>query len=95
MIYQAILAASIFLILAFVIERLGRVSGIPSAVILIAVGLSGKPVLALLGLALEGIDEAVPVIGTVGLVLIVLEGGYAPVCFHDGLLPFLEAWQSA
>lgn len=74
MIYQAILAASIFLILAFVIERLGRVSGIPSAVILIAVGLSGKPVLALLGLALEGIDEAVPVIGAVGLVLIVLEG---------------------
>lgn len=74
MIYQAILAASIFLLLAFGIERLGRVSGIPSVVILIAVGLAAKPVLALFGLALEGIDAAVPVIGTVGLVLIVLEG---------------------
>lgn len=74
MIYQAILAASIFLLLAFGIERLGRVSGIPSVVILIAVGLAAKPVLALFGLNLEGIDAAVPVIGTVGLVLIVLEG---------------------
>ena len=74
MIYQAILAASIFLLLAFGIERLGRVSGVPSVVILIAVGLAAKPVLALFGLTLEGIDVAVPVIGTVGLVLIVLEG---------------------
>lgn len=74
MIYQAILAASIFLLLAFGIERLGRISGIPSVVILIAVGLAGRPVLAVFGLALEGIDAAVPVIGTVGLVLIVLEG---------------------
>lgn len=74
MIYQAILAASIFLLLAFGIERLGRVSGIPSVVILIAVGLAAKPLLALFGLNLEGIDTAVPVIGTVGLVLIVLEG---------------------
>lgn len=74
MIYQAILAASIFLLLAFGIERIGRVSAVPSVVILIAVGLAAKPVLALFGLTLEGIDAAVPVIGTVGLVLIVLEG---------------------
>lgn len=76
MIYQSILAASIFLLLAFGIERLGRVSGIPSIVILIAVGLAGKPALGVFGLALEGIDAAVPVIGTVGLVLIVLEGAF-------------------
>lgn len=74
MIYHAILAASIFMLLAFGIERLGRVSGIPSVVLLIAVGLAGKPVLAVFGLNLEGIDAVVPVIGTIGLVLIVLEG---------------------
>lgn len=73
-IYPAILAASIFLLLAFGIERLGRVSGIPSVVILIAVGLASKPLLALFGLSLEGIDATVPVIGTIGLILIVLEG---------------------
>lgn len=74
MIYQAILAASIFLLLAFGIERLGRVSGIPSVAILIAVGFAAKPLLAVSGLVLQGIDAAVPVIGTIGLVLIVLEG---------------------
>lgn len=74
MTYQAILAASIFLLLAFGLERLGRASGIPSAILLIAVGLAGKPVLTTFGLALEGIGAAVPIVGTLGLILIVLEG---------------------
>jgi hypothetical protein len=59
-------------------------SGIPSVVILIAVGLVGKPVLAPFGLALDGIDAAVPVIGTVGLVLIVLEGALDIPVNSDG-----------
>lgn len=74
MIYQAILAASIFLLLAFGIERFSRLFGIPSVVILIVVGLLGRPALAVFGLTLNGINAAVPVIGTIGLVLIVLEG---------------------
>lgn len=74
MTYQAILAASIFLLIAFGLERMGRASGIPSAILLIAVGLVGKPVLATFGLALEGIGAAVPIVGTLGLILIVLEG---------------------
>ena len=74
MTYQAILAASIFLLIAFGLERLGRASGIPSAILLIAAGLAGKPVLETFGLALEGISAAVPIVGTLGLILIVLEG---------------------
>lgn len=74
MTYQAILTASVFLLLAFGIERFGRVSGIPSVIVLIAVGFAGKPVLASFGLKLEGIDVAVPIIGAIGLILIVLEG---------------------
>ncbi len=74
MIYQAILAAAVVLLLAFGIERLGRISDIPSVVTLIVVGIVGKPVLAAVGLDLGDIDAAVPVIGAVGLVLIVLEG---------------------
>ena len=74
MTYQAILTASIFLLLAFGIERFGRASGVPSVIVLIAAGLAGKPILAAFGLTLEGIDVAVPIIGAIGLVLIVLEG---------------------
>lgn len=74
MTYQAILIASIFLVLAFAIERFGRVTGIPSVIVLIAVGLIGKPILAALGISLEGIGVIVPILGAIGLILIVLEG---------------------
>lgn len=74
MTYQAILAASVFLLLAFGIERFGRTSGVPSVIVLIAVGLAGKPILSVLGLTLEGIDVIVPILGAIGLILIVLEG---------------------
>lgn len=74
MAYQAILAASVFLLLAFGLERFGRTSGIPAVILLIATGLAGKPILTALGLTLEGIDVAVPILGTLGLILIVLEG---------------------
>jgi NhaP-type Na+/H+ or K+/H+ antiporter len=73
---QAILIASIFLLLAFGVERLGKLSGIPSVVILILIGLVGKPVMGVAGLELSGLNTAVPVIGTIGLILIVLEGAF-------------------
>ena len=74
MTYPAILAASFFLLLAFGIERFGRSTGFPAVILLIVAGIVGKPMLAALGLALEGIDSVVPAIGTIGLILIVLEG---------------------
>lgn len=74
--YQAILIASVVLLLAFGIERLGKASGIPSVVFLIVTGLVGKPALSAFGLELNGLDAVVPVIGTIGLVLIVLEGAF-------------------
>ncbi len=74
MTYHAILAASFFLLLAFGIERFGRATGFPAVILLIVAGIIGKPMLSALGLTLEGIDSVVPAIGTIGLILIVLEG---------------------
>jgi NhaP-type Na+/H+ or K+/H+ antiporter len=74
MTYQAILVASMILLLAFAIEHIGARLGFPSAALLIATGLIAKPSLAALDLSIVGLDAVVPVIGTVGLVLIVLEG---------------------
>ena len=56
MIYQAILTASLFLLLAFGIEHFGRWSGIPSVVILIVTGLVGRPALNFLGIEFTGLD---------------------------------------
>lgn len=74
MTHQAILVASAILLLAFGIERLGQILRIPSVVILIAAGLAGKPALTALGFTIPSLNAIVPLIGTVGLVLIVLEG---------------------
>lgn len=74
MINSAILIASLVLLAAFAVERLGRATGLPSVIVMIGIGLVLKPLLASLGFELDGLEMVVPVLGTVGLVLIVLEG---------------------
>lgn len=95
MTYQAILVASIFLLLAFGLERLARTTGVPSAILLIAAGLVGKPVLTTFGLALEGIGAAVPIVGTLGLILIVLEGALDITLRRDRLRAALSGFLMA
>lgn len=74
MIYSAILIACVFLLLAFLVEKASPALGLPSVIVLVVLGFLAKPALALFGHALDGLDVMVPIIGTVGLVLIVLEG---------------------
>lgn len=74
MVYSAILIASVFLLLAFAVERFSPLLGIPSVIVLVVLGFVAKPLMGLLGYALVGLDVTVPIIGTIGLVLIVLEG---------------------
>ncbi len=74
MVYVAILVASLFLLIAFAVERLDRASGLPAVIIMIGLGLLTQPVLQYLGVLVRGIGAIVPVAGAVALVLIVLEG---------------------
>ena len=74
MTYHAILIASVVLLLAFAIERIGRVSGVPAVIVMVIVGIVARPMFAAMGLTLDGLDVTVPILGTIGLVLIVLEG---------------------
>lgn len=74
MIYSVILVASVLLLIAFAIERFSRVTGVPSVIAMIAVGLLAKPLLNAAGMTLGGIEIVVPIVGTIGLVLIVLDG---------------------
>lgn len=76
MIYPAILTAALLLLLAFAIEHVSRRWGIPSVVMLLAVGMVGKIALTQVGVELAGLEVSVQVLGTIGLVLIVLEGAF-------------------
>lgn len=70
----AILAASGVLLFAYALEMLGRRFRLPSVVLLIVAGLIARQVLDALGLRFHWVEPIVPVIGTLGLILIVLEG---------------------
>lgn len=95
MTYQAILLVSCLLLLAFGVERLSKSTGIPAVVVMIVMGLLGRPILESSGVELEGIHAAVSVLGTVGLVLIVLEGAFDLQLRRDRLRTASQAFVSA
>ncbi len=70
----AILAASGMLLVAYALEHFGRHFRLPSVVLLIVVGLIARQVLEYFGLFYRWVEPIVPVVGTLGLILIVLEG---------------------
>jgi cell volume regulation protein A len=70
----AILAASALLLFAYLLDIVGRRWKLPSVVLLIVAGIAMRQVLDSMQLHLRWIDPIVPVIGTLGLILIVLEG---------------------
>lgn len=95
MTYTAILTAALWLLLAFGVEHLGRAKGIPSVLLLIVLGQISHPVLGQFGINVSGLDAAVPVIGTIGLVLIVLEGAFDIELRQDRMGLVLRALSSA
>lgn len=70
----SILLASGMLLAAYLLDTLGRRFRLPSVVLLILTGLAMRQVLDLAGMKLDHMDEIVPILGTIGLILIVLEG---------------------
>jgi NhaP-type Na+/H+ or K+/H+ antiporter len=70
----AILAASGLLLFAYLLDIVGRRFRLPGVVLMIATGIAGRQLLDEFGIRLQWVDPVVPVIGTLGLILIVLEG---------------------
>ena len=70
----AILAASALLLFAYLLDIVGRRWKLPSVVLLILTGFVLRQAMDSIHLHLRWVDPIVPVIGTLGLILIVLEG---------------------
>lgn len=70
----SILFASGMLLAAYLLDMAGRRFRLPSVVLLIATGLVMRQVLDHFGHKLDHVDAIVPILGTIGLILIVLEG---------------------
>lgn len=69
-----ILAASGLLLFAYLLDIFGRRFRLPGVVLLVVTGLVARHFLDRADLHLTWVDPVVPVIGTLGLILIVLEG---------------------
>jgi len=72
--YQLILFASSVLLVAFVVERFANSQRIPSVILMIATGVLAKWAAEQYRFDIGDVDDAVSTLGSVGLVLIVLEG---------------------
>ena len=70
----ALLAISGLLVVSYLLDVFGRWSRLPSVVLLIATGMIARQVLGQFGVEVRFIDQLLPVVGTIGLILIVLEG---------------------
>ena len=70
----AILAVSALLVFAYLLDVFGRRTRLPPVVLLILTGIAARQVLDGFDLHLGWVDPMVPIIGTIGLILIVLEG---------------------
>jgi hypothetical protein len=70
----AILVISALLVYAYLVDVIGRQFRLPSVVLLIGSGILARMLLDSLGIELRFVDTYVPLIGTLGLILIVLEG---------------------
>lgn len=69
-----LLALSSVVLLSYVFDIFGRRVRIPSVVMLIASGMGVRIAMDLFDLRIEFVDMVLPIVGTLGLVLIVLEG---------------------
>lgn len=70
----AILAFSGLLVFAYLLDMFGRRTRLPPVVLLILTGIAGRQVLDRMDVHLGWVDPLVPIVGTLGLLLIVLEG---------------------
>jgi Kef-type K+ transport system membrane component KefB len=69
-----ILAVAALLVFAYLLDILSRRTRLPAVVLLIATGMAARQVMERFELRLSWVDPLVPIIGTIGLILIVLEG---------------------
>jgi potassium/hydrogen antiporter len=71
---RALLVLAGLFVVAYLLEVLGRRTKVPGVVLLISTGMVARGVLDRVGLELRFVEPLLPVVGTIGLVLIVLEG---------------------
>ncbi len=74
MVNSIIITLCCLLLLAYVFDLTSSITRIPSVILLLILGLAAKLVSNFLGLEIPDLTSLLPIFGTIGLILIVLEG---------------------
>ena len=73
MTYQVIIAFCIIILLAYLFDITGKYSKIPGVLLLILLGIVIQVLVIRVGLYVPNLEPVLPIIGTLGLILIVME----------------------
>lgn len=73
-IHYIILLIGIIIILSYLFDQIGRILKVPSVILLLGAGIALQPIFRNLALEIPYIKVILPTLGTVALLLIVLEG---------------------
>ena len=69
-----IITLSALLLIAYIFDLSAKKTRIPSVILLLALGFGGGQVLEIIQVPIPNLQPVLPILGTVGLILIVLEG---------------------
>ncbi len=90
--YSLIIAASVVLIFSFFFGEISKRTSIPSVLLLIVLGIVAKLGLEAAGINIaDGLDEYLKILGTIGLIMIVLEAALELKLDQDQIVPIIKA----
>ncbi|MEM8586092.1 MAG: cation:proton antiporter, partial [Bacteroidota bacterium] len=89
--YNLIIEASVIIILSFLFSEISKKTSIPSVLLLIFLGVGLKLILDQFGYELPGLMGILTLLGTVGLIMIVLEAALELKLERDKYIPILKS----
>ncbi|MEL6805038.1 MAG: sodium:proton exchanger, partial [Bacteroidota bacterium] len=89
--YNLIIEASVIIILSFLFSELSKKTSIPSVLLLIFLGVGLKLILDQFGYNLPGLMGILTLLGTLGLIMIVLEAALELKLERDKYIPILKS----
>lgn len=86
---------SLIIIFSYIFDAIARKTKFPSVILLMATGIAARAISEGLGFQIMYLDQIIPVMGTIGLILIVLEGALELEVNRDKLKIILRGFVAA
>jgi NhaP-type Na+/H+ or K+/H+ antiporter len=89
--YYLIMAATVIIILSFVFGEISQKTNVPSVLMLIVLGIAMQPILPIIHVGKDDFFPVLKILGTVGLIMIVLEAALELELKREKYIPIAKA----